>query len=97
LDSVGQTSKSLVRIVRAATGAKHLAGDEIALQYEDRLTLGVELGSKQDLLLRPANEWIALPKFFLGHPSPFERRTAVFSLALTIAGTVIGFLAGLAF
>jgi len=88
--------KSVVRIMRAATGTRALLKDEVALQYDDRRTLGIkQAGTAHELEISPVNEWLALPAFLLGHPSPLVKREAAFGLALMFVGAVLGFLVGL--
>jgi hypothetical protein len=94
----GRKKKSLIRIVRAATGARALLKNEVALQYDDRRELGIyRAGSTHTLVIEPVHEWLALPSFLLGHSSPLVRRETVFALALMVVGAIIGFIVGLAF
>lgn len=91
----GKASKSLVRIVRAATGKKALLRDEVALQYDDRQLLGVKRpGTLHSLSIRPVSNWAALPRFLLTHTSPLVRREAAFGLVLAVVGTIVGFILG---
>jgi hypothetical protein len=93
----GRKDKSLTRIVRAATGTRALRKDEIALQYDDRLALGIKkVGTLHALSIKPVNEWLALPAFLLSHPSPLVKREAVFALTLSVLGAVIGLVVGIA-
>lgn len=88
--------KTIVRIVRAATGSRALLNNEIALQYDDRRKLGIKkAGTIHTLEIRAANEWLSLPAFLLGHPSPLVRREAAFAVALMFVGAVVGFVAGI--
>lgn len=90
-------NKSIIRIVRAATGSRTLRKNEIALQYDDRIELGIKkAGTTHMLEIEPVNDWLGLPSFLLGHPSPLVRREAVFAVALTLVGALIGFFVGLA-
>ncbi|MBE0532131.1 MAG: hypothetical protein IH626_14965 [Rhodospirillales bacterium] len=95
VDAAGRKGKAIIRIVRAATGSKSLAKDEIALQYDDRIELGIKkAGTVQELEIRSVNEWTGLPMFLLRHTSPLVRREAAFAFALMGVGAFIGFLAG---
>jgi hypothetical protein len=98
LDDQGQESRSIVRIVRAATlGKGALKKDEIALQYDDRLELGVKkAGTIRRIRIRKINEWLGLPAFLIKHPSPLVRKETIFALAMMIIGALFGFLLGLA-
>lgn len=88
--------KTIIRIVRAATGSRALLKNEIALQYDDRRELGIKkAGTMHTLEIKAVNEWLALPTFLLGHPSPLVRREAAFAVALMFVGAVVGFVAGL--
>ena len=92
----GRKRKSIVRIVRAATGSRPLLKNEIALQYDDRIELGIrKAGTTHTLEIEPVHDWLGLPKFLLGHPSPLVRRESAFAIALMIVGAVIGFFAGM--
>lgn len=92
----GRAEKSIVRILRAATGQSGLTADRVALQYDDRLFLGVDrAGEPCELSIRRVNEWTALPIFLLRHSSPLVRREAAFALALMISGAAVGFFLGL--
>jgi len=93
----GVLGKSLIRIVRAKTGDKkrgrNLKKDEIALQYDDRLALGIETASeRKNLLIEKISQWLALPCFLLYHTSPLVKREALFAIALLILGFMLGFL-----
>ena len=92
-------TKPIVRIIRAATGnGRALRHDQIALQYDDRLALGIkEIGAcySYNLELERVHDWFSLPKFLLGHSSPLVRKEAAFGIALMIVGVVLG--AGLGF
>jgi hypothetical protein len=93
----GHTSRSIVRVVRAATGKKALRANEIALQYDDRVDLGIKkAGGIHTLQIDPVNSWLGLPQFLLGHPSPLVRKDIVFSIALWVIGLIVGFIVGLA-
>ena len=91
----GRKKKSIVRFVRAATGSRALRMNEIALQYDDRIELGIrKAGTTHTLEIKPVHNWLGLPKLLLGHPSPLVRKEAAFAIALMIIGVVIGFFAG---
>lgn len=93
----GQRKKSIVRIVRASTGRRALLKNEIALQYDDRIELGIRtVGTTHPLEIEPVHDWLGLglPIFLLGHPSPLVRREAVFAIILMILGGFIGFFIG---
>lgn len=93
----GRKAKSLTRIVRAATGTRSLLKNEIALQYDDRLALGIKkAGTVHSVSIEPVNEWSALPAFLLSHPSPLVKREAAFALTLMLLGAVIGLVIGIA-
>ncbi len=93
----GRKTASIVRIVRAATGRSGLRANEIALQYDDRIKLGVKkAGTIHTLQIKPVNDWFGLPPFLLGHSSPLVRKEAFFAIALMIIGALIGFVVGLA-
>ena len=95
VDEDGRRKKSIVRIVRAATGRPALRENEIALQYDDRIELGIrKAGTTHTLEFKPVHDWLGLPIFLLGHPSPLVRREVAFAIALMIVGVVIGFVAG---
>ena len=89
--------QSIVRLVRAATTGSHrLLANQIALQYDDRVLLGVaKAGSEAKLRIKKVNSWIGLPQFIFGHTSPVKRIEAFFGLALTCLGLVMGLLLGL--
>jgi hypothetical protein len=92
----GRAEKSIVRILRAATGESGFTADRVAFQYDDRLFLGVDrAGEPRELSIHRVNEWTALPIFLLRHSSPLVRREAAFALALMISGAVVGFVLGL--
>ena len=87
--------KSLVRIIRAATGEGALKNNEIALQYDDRRTLGIpSVGSERTLEIKRVHEWTHLPAFLLRHSSPLVRREAAFGLVLMVLGAIAGFCLG---
>ena len=91
----GRKGKSIVRVVRAATGTHALRKNEVALQYDDRIELGIKKADTTHRLeIEPVHRWLGLPYFLLGHPSPLVRKEAVFAIALMIIGAVIGFVAG---
>ena len=70
----GCVKKSIVRIVRAATGEGALTNEQVAMQYDDRVNLGIQnVGTTVDLKIEPVNEWLGLPQFLLGHSSPLNR------------------------
>ena len=93
----GRRTKSLIRIVWAATGSRALRKDKGALQYDDRRELGIkQVDSIHAILIEPVCEWLALPSFLLSHASPLVRREAGFALVLMLAGAVSGFLVGFA-
>ena len=95
IDKAGRKKKSIVRIVRAATGIKALLKNEIALQYDDRIELGIkQAGTVHTLEIEPVNDWLGIPKFLLGHPSPLVRRENIFAFASMVVGTLIGAIAG---
>lgn len=98
LDELGRKKVSIVRIVRAATRKPALRTNEIALQYDNRVELGIKkAGTIHTLEIEPINDWLGLPRFLLGHPSPLVRMDAVFAIALMIVGALVGFVAGRAF
>ena len=91
----GRKKKTIIRIVRAATGSRALGKNEIALQYDDRIELGIrKAGTTHTLEIEPVHDWMGLPKFLLGHPSPLVRKETAFAIALMIVGLVIGFVVG---
>jgi hypothetical protein len=93
----GKSRKSIVRLVRAATGQRGLLKHEIALQYDDRAELGIrKAGTEHDIELTPISKWIGLPCFLLGHPSPLVRSETIFAIAIAIGALVIGYLLGVA-
>ena len=97
IDEDGRRKKSIIRIVRAATGTKALLKNEIALQYDDRIELGIkQAGTIHTLEIEPVHDWFSVPKFLLGHPSPLVRRETAFAIALMIVGALVGFIIGLA-
>ncbi len=98
VDARGRAGGSIVRIVRAATtGKSPLRLNEVALQYDDRLELGIKIaGTTHRLRIEPVNNWLGLPLFLLGHPSPLVRKEAVFAVALMIVGALAGFVVGIA-
>ena len=97
LDELGRKKVSIVRIVRAATGKPALRTNEIALQYDDRVELGIrKAGMIHTLEIEPVNDWTGIPRFLLGHPSPLVRKDAIFGIALMIVGALVGFVVGLA-
>jgi hypothetical protein len=92
VDQDGRKKSSIVRIVRAAA----LHPNEIALQYDDRVELGIKkVGTIHMLQIEPVNQWLGLPVFLLGHPSPIVRMNTIFAIALMIVGALVGFIAGL--
>ncbi len=85
--------KSLIRIVRAKTTKPTLAMDEIALQYDDRLELGIKsVGERHELSIKRVRQWPALPCFLLLHTSPLIKKEAAFAIALLFVGFLLGFL-----
>ena len=93
----GREEKSLTRIVRAATGTRSLLKDEIALQYDDRLALGIKkAGTVHAVSIDPVKEWRALPAFLFSYPSPLVKREAAFALTLMVLGVAIGLVLGVA-
>lgn len=90
-----EPSCSLIRIVRAATGKGALQVSELALQYDDRQTLGVcSAGDEHSVILEPVGRWLGLPLFLLGHTSPLVRLQAIFGIVLMCVGLVVGLIAG---
>jgi hypothetical protein len=101
LDEDNSPGPSIVGIVRAATGAggkrAALTNDQIALQYDDRVKLGIKkVGTKHKMRIEAVNRWRGIPHFLLGHSSPLVRIQSLFAIALMILGAIVGFLAGLA-
>lgn len=97
LDEDGCRRKSIVRIVRAHTGMGALLKNEIALQYDDRLELGIpSAGASRLIEVSVCHPWIGLPEFLFRHPSPLVRKETIFSLSLMVIGALVGFLLGLA-
>lgn len=92
----GRTVKSRVRIVRAKTTKPALKEDEIALQYDDRLALGINrAGEMERLAIKKVWQWPALVCFLLFHTSPLVKKETSFAVALLILGVFAGFLLGL--
>ncbi|MDE0006066.1 MAG: hypothetical protein OXQ29_25525 [Rhodospirillaceae bacterium] len=84
---------SLIRIVRAKTGKSKLSENEIALQYDDRLALGIKkAGEVRTLSIQPIYQWLHLPRFLLSHTSPLVRKEAGFALVLLFTGFLLGLL-----
>jgi hypothetical protein len=91
----GKPQKSLVRIIRAATGTKALRKDEIALQYDDRSELGIKkAGTCHSISIEPIGQWWGLPSFLLSHTSPLVRRDAFFALGLATLSALLGAIVG---
>lgn len=87
------SKKSLIRIVRAKTGEKALKNYQIALQYDDRLALGIKNSDEsRKLSIEPVREWLWLPSFLLWHTSPLVKKETRFALALLLLGFLLGFL-----
>ncbi|MCY3876227.1 MAG: hypothetical protein OXF88_18295 [Rhodobacteraceae bacterium] len=87
----GPKAKSLIRIVRAKTGKLALQKNEIALQYDDRIALGINKADESRILsIKPVQQWLNLPCFLLFHTSPLVRKEAGFALALLVLGFFLG-------
>lgn len=96
INDAGKKTKTIIRIVRAATGGKALRKNEIALQYDDRIELGIrKAGEMHTIEIESVSDWSGIWRFLLGHPSPLVRREVVFSIVLMIFGALVGFLIGL--
>lgn len=86
---------SLIRVLRAATGKTALHLNEIALQYDDRRSLGVmRAGAEQMVSIKPIGAWKGLPGFLMSHTSPLVRLQAFFAIILMLVGTAVGLLIG---
>jgi hypothetical protein len=96
LNNDGKEVGSIVRVARAATrGGNALSSDEIGLQYDDRLELGIKnAGTTHQFRIKQVGDYSGLPRFLLRHPSPLVRKEAIFALALMIVGVLIGALVG---
>jgi hypothetical protein len=90
------TNQSIVRIIRRGVGPSHLAPNEIALQYDDRVALGLEgradFARLDIVVLRP---WQGIFTFFATHPSPLVRLEARLAWVMLILGTLLGALVGI--
>lgn len=87
--------KKITRIARALTGVDALKNDEIALQYDDRLALGIpNAGDRAELELISKPQWRAIWAYCSNHPSPVIKAQFWLSIALAVLGVLVG--AGLA-
>lgn len=90
-----ESDRSIIRILRAATGSKALRRSEIALQYDDRRSLGIkQAGVEQMISIQSVGSWRGLPSFLISHTSPLVRLQAAFGIILMLAGAVVGLLLG---
>lgn len=95
VDGLQGRKKSLIRIVRAATGDNALKKGEIALQYDDRELLGIKCaGSEHNIVLERVCQIVNQPRFLWHHTSPLVRMNAYFAVVLTLVGTGLGFVIG---
>ena len=93
----GKPAKSLVRIVRAKTTEPALKTGEIALQYDDRLALGINrAGQQQNVLIEQVRAWQFLSRlrFLLSHTSPLVKRQTGFAIAVLIVGVIAALILG---
>lgn len=92
------TNKKITRIVRALTGEGALKNDEIALQYDDRLALGVSnAGESVELKLTKIPAWRAIWSYCSNHPSPLIKAQFWLSVILALLGILVGAPLGLLF
>jgi hypothetical protein len=100
----GSKKKSIIRIIRAATGGnpriagnnrKALSKYEIALQYDDRRALGIfKLDRAYKLRIRRTIPLMGLFGYLNGHSSPPIRYTYRLSWILLIIGAALGSMGG---
>lgn len=87
----GKKPKCLFRIARAKTGKHALKKNEIALQYDDRLLLGIDRADEFRMLsIKPVGQWWALIPFLFCHTSPLVRKEVAFAVVLLIVGFFLG-------
>lgn len=87
--------KSIVRIVRYGTGSTRLGDDEIAIQYDDRVELGLRRVDACELTITKVSDWGGLYHFFKTHPAPLVRLEARLSWMMLLLGSVLGAVAGI--
>jgi hypothetical protein len=91
MDCIDSKAKSIVRIARAYT----LKENEIALQYDDRLKLGInKAGDVHRLQINQVNILRGLLPFLWNHTSPLVHLQTALAVFLFIFGLAIGYLLG---
>lgn len=89
---------TIVRIVRAKTGRNALSDNQIALQYEDRLHIGVkDAGTEIELTIERINSFLGIIAFNWNHTSTLIRLQTAFTFWTSVVSLMFGFLLGLIF
>jgi hypothetical protein len=89
---------TMVRSVRAKTGQNALSDNQIALQYEDRLHIGVkDAGTEFELTIERINPVLGIIAFNWNHTSPLIRLQTAFAFWTSVVSLIVGFLLGLIF
>jgi hypothetical protein len=95
-----QSGGTITRIARAFHGEDY-SDDQIAIQFEDRLELGLSLWRSAmpqtyELTLETVPYPLGLIAFNFKHTSPFVRLQTALSFWFAVIGVAVGFVLGLA-
>lgn len=90
-----ENGKSIVRIVRRGMGSSKLEDNQVAMQYDDRVELGLRRTPEANLTITKISDWLGLYRFFKTHPAPLVRLEARLSWVMLFLGTALGALVGI--
>ena len=89
-----KTGKAIVRVVRRGVGKSHLDVNQIAMQYDDKVLLGLSRDKKAELEFKVLGNYIGILRFFRTHPSPLIRLEAMLAWIMLVLGSLIGGILG---
>lgn len=82
--------RKIVRLVRRGAGENPLEDNQMALQYDDLVELGLRGKEHSELRVRKIKGWRAIVTFFQTHPSPMARMEAKLAYLTLALGVLIG-------
>jgi hypothetical protein len=88
--SVPGKKRKIVRLVRRGAGENGLDNNQMALQYDDLVELGLRGKDHAQLRVRKISGWRAIVTFFQTHPSPLARMEAKLAYLTLVLGVLIG-------
>lgn len=84
-----------IKLTRIVRGSRRLKDDEIALQYDDRLELGLSRAGKTlKLEIKSVNIPLGVFPFLFKHTSPVTRYQTWLRLGLMLVSIFLGFVIG---